>query len=110
MSKQQVHLPRTGIEPVILSLLVIRFTTEPTGLAWELVGGAFSDWELEGEKRWSIVAIVFAFTMYSEYCIKFTLILESGFNPIKWANATTNSEPTQTIHLSIELDPNNNIR
>ena len=26
-----IELPRTGIEPVILSLLVIRFTTEPTG-------------------------------------------------------------------------------
>ncbi|WJG36034.1 uncharacterized protein FOBCDRAFT_230005, partial [Fusarium oxysporum Fo47] len=50
MSKEQVHLPRTGIEPVILSLLVIRFTTEPTGLACELVGGSFSNWELEDRK------------------------------------------------------------
>ena len=30
-------MPRTGIEPVILSLLVIRFTTEPTGLLCNLV-------------------------------------------------------------------------
>ena len=30
--KRLSDLPRTGIEPVILSLLVTRFTTEPTGL------------------------------------------------------------------------------
>ena len=29
-ARNQPHLPRTGIEPVILSLLVIRFTTKPT--------------------------------------------------------------------------------
>ena len=37
-AKKKSWLPRTGIEPVILSfrvdLLVIRFTTEPTGLAY----------------------------------------------------------------------------
>jgi len=53
---------------------------------------------------------VFAFTIKLEYCINFTLILESCFHPIKWANATTNSEPVQTVHLSMELNPNNNIR
>jgi hypothetical protein len=31
-NKSYRQLPRTGIEPVILSLLVTRFTTEPTGL------------------------------------------------------------------------------
>jgi hypothetical protein len=43
-------MPRTGIEPVILSLLVIRFTTEPTGLLCELVKEACVVGEYQDQK------------------------------------------------------------
>ena len=44
-------MPCTGIEPVILSLLVIRFTTKPTGLPLDGGGDrANAGYEAEGKE------------------------------------------------------------